>query len=123
MPFKYNINEDMGIVVIKGEGKISNEEIFEEIEKAIQNKRGKDIPRRLIDMSNKEFTYTTEEAKKILKAFWKEARILHIDKIALLFNNIPEAFDFKQIVPLLDTSYNQIRMFVEKQKAIEFLKD
>lgn len=121
MPFKYTINEEMGIVVVKSTGEISIDNMLEEIDKAISEKRGKNIPRRLIDLSENEFNYSTEDAEKVFKALWKEARILRIDKIALLFNNIPDTFDIKKIIPFLDTSFTTIRMFVDKQKAIEFL--
>ena len=113
----------MGIVVIRAEVKVTIDDMLEEVETAIQEKRGRNIPRRVIDMSRVDFNYSIEDAKQILKAIWKEACILRIEKVALLFDSIPESFDFKKIISFLDTSFATIRMFVDKQKAIEFLNE
>ena len=65
MPFKHIVDEEKNIVVIKAKGKVSVIDIISEIEVAINTKRGDGVTRRLIDMTEQEFTYNLKDAQKV----------------------------------------------------------
>jgi len=67
MPFKHIVDEEKNIVALKAKGNVSVIDIISEIQAAINSKRGVGVTRRLIDMTEPEFTYDLEDAQKILK--------------------------------------------------------
>ena len=76
MPFKHIINNDKNIVVLKAKSKVSVMDIISEIQVAINTNRGDGVRRRLIDVTEQEFTYNFEDAQKVLKMVNKSAKAL-----------------------------------------------
>ena len=76
MPFKHFVDEKKDIVVLKAIGKVSLVDIMSEIQVAINTKRGDGVKRRLVDMTEQEFTYNFEDAQKILKLVNVSANVL-----------------------------------------------
>ncbi len=121
MPFKHIVDEEKNIVVLKAHGKVSVMDIISEIQKAINTKRGDGIKRRLIDMTNQEFIYDLENAQKVLKMMAVSAKILGSRKIAVLFKEIPDDFDFDKIKTFLNSPNVVIEFFTNKANAARFL--
>jgi len=121
MPFKHIVDEEKNIVVLKAKGNVSVIDIISEIQVAIDSKRGDGVTRRLIDMTESEFTYDLEDAQKILKMMKGSANVLGSKKIAVLFKEIPDSFDFEKITSLLKSPILEIKVFTDKVKAAQFL--
>ncbi|MCD4719496.1 MAG: hypothetical protein K8S13_06505 [Desulfobacula sp.] len=121
MPFQHIVDDNRDIVVLKSIGDVSVPDIMTEIKKAITTKRGDGITRRLIDMTDQKFSYDLEDAQKVLNAVQIEAKVLRPKKIAILFQEIPDSFDFDKIESLLNSPIVEIGIFIDKIKAIEFL--
>ncbi|MCP4669859.1 MAG: hypothetical protein GY857_01010 [Desulfobacula sp.] len=121
MPFKHLVDPEKDIVVSKAIGKVSLVDIMSEIQVAINTKRGKGIKRRLIDMTEQEFTYNLEDAQKIFKLMNVSASALGAKKIAILFKEIPDNFKFGKLNSLLDTPKLEIKVLTNRAKAAQFL--
>ena len=123
MPFRHVVDEKKDIVILKTIGKVSISDIITEIKAAITTKRGDGITRRLIDMTDQEFSFSFEGAKKILSALQLQGKVLRPRKIAIVFQEIPDSFDFDKIKPFLTSPILEIGIFTDKTKAIEFLNE
>ncbi len=123
MPFKHIVDEEKNIVVIKAKGKVSVIDIISEIEVAINTKRGDGVTRRLIDMTEQEFTYNFKDAQKVLKMMKVSANVLGSKKIAILFREIPKNFELRELKSFLNLSTLEIELFTDKAKAAQFLSD
>jgi hypothetical protein len=123
MSFRYIVDDEMDIVIVKATGKISMREIFGEIKEAVETKRGEGISRRLVDLTDQDFFYELRDAEEILNTLQQAAKSLNTKKIALLFKEIPKNFDLEKIIPLLNSPNMRIRIFLDKTKAIEFLNE
>lgn len=121
MPFKHKIVEDKNIVVLKAKGNVSVTDIISEIQVAIDTKRGEGITRRLIDMTEQKLEFKIEDAQKILKMMKASASALGSKRIAILFKEIPDNFDFGKIKSLMSSSTLEIDLFTDKAKAAQFL--
>jgi len=121
MPFKHIVDEEKNIVVYKAKGKVSVLDIITEIQKAIDTKRGEGITRRMIDMTGQVVTFDTEDVLKVLKMMFASANVLGSKKVGILFDEIPDSFDFKKVESSLRTSNITIRFFNDRVKAIQFL--
>ncbi len=121
MPFKHIVDEEKNIVVLKAKGNVTVMEIISEIQVAISTKRGAGIERRLIDMTEQEFIYNLEDAQKVLKMMNISANVLSSKKIAILFKEIPDSFEFGKLKSLLKSSTLEIEFFTDKVKAAQFL--
>ena len=121
MPFKHIVDEEKNIVVLKAKGNVSVIDIISEIQVAINSKRGDGVTRRLIDMTEPEFTYNLEDAQKILKMMRGSANVLGSKKIAILFKEIPDNFELGNLKALLNSSKLEIELFTDKVKAAKFL--
>jgi len=121
MPFKHFVDEKKDIVVLKAIGKVSLVDIMSEIQVAINTKRGDGVKRRLVDMTEQEFTYDLEDAQKILKLVNVSANVLGSKKIAILFKKIPDNFKFEEIKSLLNTPTFEMEVFTDKAAAARFL--
>lgn len=121
MPFKHIVDEEKNIVVLKAKGNVSAIDIISEIQVAINSKRGDGVTRRLIDMTEPEFTYDLEDAQKILKMIRGSANFLGSKKIAILFKEIPDNFELGNLKSLMNSSKFEIELFTDKEKAAKFL--
>ena len=121
MPFKHIVDHKKKIVVLKSKGKVSTKDIVYEIQEAINTKRGEGIARRLIDMTDQEFSGYIEDAGTILKMIKASARVLGSRKIAVLFKAIPDSFESGEIILQLRSPTLEIEFFIDNAKAIEFL--
>jgi len=123
LPFQHIIDAKRGIVLVKGTGKISIADIMAEIQEAERTRRGADISRRLIDMTEQEFMYDPDTAAQILDALQEEAKILHPRRIALLLKEIPRDFDLEKVLSHLNSPTTKIGLFVDRARALEFLNE
>ena len=121
MPFKHRVDEKLDVVIIKAIGEVSIMDIMSEIQEAIDTKRGDGITRRLVDMTDQEFIFNEAEARKILTLLQVQGKLLRPKKVALLFKQIPEKFDFDKIRSLLNSEFLEIGVFTDKGNAITFL--
>jgi hypothetical protein len=121
MPFKHIVDKEKNIVVLKAKGNVSAIDIISEIQNAINSKRGDGVTRRLIDMTEPEFTYDFEDAQKILKMMRGSANALGSKKIALLFKELPDDFELGNLKSLMNSSKLEIELFIDKVKAAKFL--
>jgi hypothetical protein len=121
MPFRHVVDDNKDIVILKVIGKVSVSDIITEIKEAITTKRGDGITRRLINMTDQKFSFDLESAQKILNAMQIQAKVLRPKKIAIVFREIPDSFDFDKIKPFLTSPTLEIGIFTDKTKAIEFL--
>jgi len=121
MLFKHIVDEEKDIVVLKAKGNVSVIDIISEIQVAISTKRGDGVTRRLIDMTEQEFTYNFKDAQKVLKMMKVSANVLGSKKIAILFKEIPENFELKELKSFLKVSTVEIGFFTDKAKATQFL--
>ncbi len=121
MPFKHIVDKEKNIVVLKAEGKVSVMDIIKEIQKAISTKRGEGLTRRLIDMSGQDFTYSLEDAQKVLKMMNVSGNVLGSRKIAILFKEIPKSFEFDKLKSVMSTATLDIELFTDKAMAVRFL--
>ncbi len=120
MPFRHVVDDNKDIVILKVIGKVSISDIITEIKEAITTKRGIGITRRLIDMRDQEFSFSLEDAQKILGALQIQAKVLRPKKIAIVFQEIPDIFDLDKIKSFLTSPILEIGIFKDKTKAIEF---
>ncbi len=120
MPFRHVVDDNKDIVILKTIGKVSVSDIITEIKEAITTKRGDGITRRLIDMRDQKFSFSLEDAQKILGALKIQAKVLRPRKIAIVFQEIPDTFDFDKIKSFLTSPILEIGIFTDKTKAIEF---
>ncbi len=120
MPFKHTVNKKLDIVVLKAKGEVSVVEIISEIQEAINTKRGDGITRRLIDLTDQEFTFQIKDAQTIITVMKASADILGSKRIAVLLKEIPDSFDFEKIRPFMNSSNVDIDFFTDKEKAIQF---
>ncbi len=121
MPFKHIVDKEKNIVVYKAIGKVSVPDMISEIQKAINTKRGEGISRRMIDMTGQMFSFDTEDILKVLKMMLASANILGSKRMAIIFDEIPDSFEFKNIESPLRASNIAIRFFTDKAEAIQFL--
>ncbi len=121
MPFKHIVDKEKNIVVLKAKGNVSAIDIISEIQVAINSKRGDGVTRRLIDMTEPEFTYNLEDAQKIVKMMRGSANVLGSKKIAILFKEIPDKFELENLKSLMNSSTVEIELFTDKVKAAKFL--
>lgn len=121
MPFKHIIDEEKNIVVLKAKGVISVKDIFSEIQQAINTRRGDGLARRLIDMTDQDLSAYIKDAPNILKMMTTEAKVLHSKRIAILFKEIPDNFDFEKLIAPLKSETSEIELFTDKAEAVKFL--
>lgn len=121
MPFKHIIDQKRNIVVLKAKGSISVKDIFYEIQEAISTKRGDGMARRLIDMTDQDLSAYIKDAPNILKMMTAQAKALHSKRIAILFKEIPDNFDFEKLIAPLKSDTSQIELFTDKTEAVKFL--
>ncbi len=121
MPFKHIVDKKKNIVVLKATAESSIMDIVSEIQKAINTKRGEGLTRRLIDMSGQNFTYSLEDAQKILKMMKIHSQILGSRKVAVLLKKIPDNPYFQKISSLMNSSALDMKFFIDKAKAAQFL--
>jgi hypothetical protein len=123
MPFMHKVDEKLDVVIIKAIGEVSIGDIMSEIQEAIDTKRGDGITRRLVDMTDQEFIFNEADARKILTMLQVQGKALRPKKVALLFKQIPENFDFEKIRWLLNTEFLEIGVFTDKGDAVTFLNN
>lgn len=121
MPFRYRIDEKLDIVVLKATGAVSAIDIISEVQEAINTKRGLGVSRRLIDMTEIEFSFNEKDARKILSMMQVQGKTLGTVKVAVLFTKVPKSFDFSNIRGLLNTEFLEIGVFTNKANAVTFL--
>jgi len=121
MPFKHIVDEEKNIVVLKAKGNVSVIDIISEIQIAIDTKRGDGVTRRLVDMTETEFTYNAKDAQKVVKMMKVSANVLGSKKVAILFKEVPKGFDLRELKSFLDLSTVEIELFTDKAKAARFL--
>lgn len=121
MPFKHIVDHSKKIVVLKSKGTVTAKDIVYEIQQAIHTKRGEGIARRLIDMTDQDFSGYIEDADTILKMIKASASVLGSRKIAILFKQIPDDFDFGKLISHLRSPTLEIEFFTDQANAIGFL--
>ena len=123
MPFRYKIDEKLDIVVLKATGDVSHIDIIAELQEAINTRRGQGISRRLIDMTDIEFSFKEEGVRKILSMMQVQGKILGTVKIAVLLKKVPKSFNFKNIQRMLNTQSLEIGIFTDQRNAVTFLNN
>lgn len=121
MPFKYIVDEEKNIVVLKARGEISLVDVIAEIQKAINTKRGDGITRRLVDITEQDITFSVDDARKIVKMIKVSANVLGSEKVAVLLKKIPSNLDLSAIQSDLSSPTVKIKLFTDKAKAAAFL--
>ncbi len=121
MSFKYIIDNEKNIVVLKAKGEISIMDVLSEIEQAIEVKRGDGITRRLVDMSGQKFIYNILDVQLFLKGMKAHSKVLGSRKMAILFDEIPDTPEFEKILAMLKLASQEIEVFTDKIQALKFL--
>jgi len=121
MPFQHVIDEKLDIVIVKATGIITVADIITEIKLSVATKRGGNVSRRLMDLSEQDFLFDIESAKAILNNLKQAAKVLRPKRIAILLKEIPDKFDLQATLPLLNSPELKIGLFVDRARAIEFL--
>jgi hypothetical protein len=121
MSFIHKVDKNLDIVVLKAKGKVTVMDILSEIRQAIDTKRGQGLTRRLIDMTAQDFSYTHEDAQKVLKIMKVHSQQLGSRRMAVLLKTIPDDPEFEQIKSIMSSSNLEFRFFTDKAKAVQFL--
>lgn len=121
MKFKHAVDMDKGIVIVKAVGNLSVIDILYEIQRAIISKRGKGIPRRIIDLSEDTYDYSEDDVKLIFDKMRVSANILKTEQIAFIIKEYPSDYDVHKIADLYRTERLDIGVFTCSADALCFL--
>lgn len=120
MPFKYIVDRGRNIVVLKTIGDVTAIEMISEMYKAVKTRRGENVSRRLVDMTDSNFNFKPEDAKKILKILKIHTQELGSKKIAVLLGKIPSIPEFQQIRLILKSTEADVEFFDDKAKVAQY---
>ena len=72
-------------------------------------------------MTDSEVLYNLEDAQKVLRMLKASATVLGSRRVAVIFKEIPDSFDFEKIRSLLNTQSLSIGFFTDQTAAVQFL--
>ena len=123
MTIKCIIDYSLDLEIIKPDSDTSIDEYLSNVQKSVLTKRGLGVSRRLIDLSLLNYLENKSDASKFMLAMNQEVSVHRTKKVAILFREITDAMDLESIIPFLAESKAEVRLFVDKGKAVSFLND
>jgi hypothetical protein len=119
--FNHIVDADKGLVIVKAMEKLSLKDIFHELQRATASRRGKGVPRRMIDLTEDVYDYTTDELTEVFSKMRVASNLLETRRIVILLKEFPKEIDAVKLAEGYSTDFFEIGIFDNTAEAVKFL--